>query len=135
MTEGVREVLGPLRNQRLCALDTVSPDLATSLTVALTRTELILTEAEEHHLPARVREDLGVVRGHLLGLCQLAHELPVLCSGLWQRLLGWPASERGVSVSYPLRCSDRFAPAANTPRPSALVAATLLTGVEGNEAR
>jgi len=80
MTEGVGEVLRPLRDQRLCALDTILPDLATSLTVALTRTELMLAEAKEHHLPARVREDLGVVRRHLLQLCQLAHELPVLCA-------------------------------------------------------
>ena len=28
-----------------------------------------------------VREDLGVVRWPLLGLGQLTHELPVLCSG------------------------------------------------------
>jgi hypothetical protein len=67
-----------LRDQRVCALDTVSLDLALSLTVALSRTELMLAEAEENHLPARVREDLGVVRWHLLGLCQLAQELPVL---------------------------------------------------------
>jgi hypothetical protein len=99
MTEGVREVLGPLRDPRLCALDIVSPELATSSTVALTRTELILAEAEEHHLPARVREDLGVVRGHLLGLCQLTHELPVLCSGPYAGPTGseWVGVQEGDS--------------------------------------
>jgi len=81
MAEGVREILGPLRNHRLCALDTVVPSLAHSLAVALARTELMLAEAGRYELPESVREDLGVVRWHLLGLSQLAHELPVLCSG------------------------------------------------------
>jgi hypothetical protein len=81
MTEGVREILRPLRDQRLCALDTVLPGLANSLAVVLTRMELMLADADRHHLPARMREDLGLVRWQLLGLCQLAHELPVLCSG------------------------------------------------------
>jgi hypothetical protein len=80
-TEGVREILRPLRDRRLCALDTVVPGLADSLAVAVTRTELMLAEAEKHHLPERMREDLGIVRWHLLGLSQLAHELPVLCAG------------------------------------------------------
>jgi hypothetical protein len=48
MTEGVREILGPLRNQRLCALDTVVPSLAHSLAIALARTELMLAEAGNH---------------------------------------------------------------------------------------
>ena len=77
MAEGVREILGPLRTQRLCALDTVVPSLARSLA----RTELMLVEAGRYELPMNVREDLGVVRWHLLGLSPLAHELPVLCSG------------------------------------------------------
>jgi hypothetical protein len=45
VAEGVREILGPLRNQRLCALDTVVPSLAHSLASALARTELMLVEA------------------------------------------------------------------------------------------
>ena len=81
MAERVREILGPLRNQRLCALDTVVPSLAHSLASALARTELMLVEAGRYEFPVNVREDLWVVRWHLLGLSQLAHELPVLCSG------------------------------------------------------
>jgi hypothetical protein len=40
--------LGPQRNQRLCALDTVVPSLAHSLAIALARTELMLAEAGNH---------------------------------------------------------------------------------------
>ena len=71
----------PLRDRRLYALDTVVPGLADSLAVALTRTELMRAEAEKQHRPERRREALGIVRWHLLGLSQLAHELPVLCAG------------------------------------------------------
>jgi len=59
VAEGVREILGPLRNQRLCALDTVVPSLAHSLASALARTELMLVEAGRYELPANVREDFG----------------------------------------------------------------------------